>query len=151
MKTAALAVLLLASLGAGYLATRHAFRPPQTVTAEDKLAWLSREFSLAPDEAAEIRRVQEAYAPICAKHCADIAASEHALDIAVSHADRLVAQAELERLRTVCAEATRGHLRAVAALMPDKQGERFLRMMEPRVTHGTGRTGAPDLSPAAER
>lgn len=151
MKAATLVVLVLAGLGAGYLATHRALRPPQTLTAEDKLDWLSREFSLAPAEVVEIRRVQEAYAPICAKHCADIAAAEHALGIAVTPADRIAAEAELERLRTVCAEATRGHLRAVAALMPRGEGERFLRMMKSRVTHETGRTGAPDLSPDGKK
>jgi len=150
MKIVAFTLILVAALAGGYLATSHALRTPQSITTEEKLEWLAREFSLDSRAVAEVRRIQTEYGPVCAKHCADIARAETALLAATAPEDRVFAERELELLRKVCADATLAHLRSVAARMPRSEGERFLRMMEPRVAHQTGRTGAPDLSPGGE-
>jgi len=148
MKIIAFTLILVAALAGGYVATSHALRTPQSATTEQKLEWLAREFSLDTQAAAEVRRIQAEYGPVCAKHCADIATAEAALLAAAIPETRVFAERELERLRKVCTDATLAHLRSVAARMPRPEGERFLRMMEPRVAHHTGRTGAPDLIPA---
>ncbi|MEO0055646.1 MAG: hypothetical protein RLZZ50_1593 [Verrucomicrobiota bacterium] len=150
MKFIPFALILLAALAGGYVATSRALRAPESANTDQQLEWLTREFSLEPEAAAEVRRIQTEYGPICAKHCAAIAKAETALLAATAPEDRVFAERELERLRKVCADATLAHLRSVAARMPRSEGERFLRMMEPRVAHQTGRTGAPDLSPGGE-
>jgi hypothetical protein len=149
MKRLAFALLLLAALVGGYLATSRALRPPAALTTEDKLNWLAREFSLGPAEVAEVRRIQTEYGPICARHCADIAAAETALRAASTPTARLDAEAKLERLQKACAEATLAHLRSISARMPPGEGERFLKMMESRIAHAPGRIGAPELAPAS--
>lgn len=151
MKRPALLILPLA-IAAGllaYLGTRMAMPSPDPAPdAAAKLAWLAREFSLTPAQTAEIDRLQKAYAPVCAEHCEKIAAAEAALAAAPDEERRAAARRELARVELLCAEATRAHLEAVAALMPPDQAARFLAMMEPRVAHTAGRTGAPSLDSA---
>jgi hypothetical protein len=150
LKRPALLIVLLA-LAAGLLAyfgTRLAMPAPDPAPdAAAKLAWLSREFSLTPAQTAEIDRLQQAYGPVCMEHCDKIAAAEAALASAHDEPSRAAARRELARVQILCAEATRAHLEAVAAIMPPDQAARFLALMEPRVAHTHGRTGAPDLAP----
>lgn len=138
-----LALVLLAGL-AGYGLTRH-FIPPPATDAEARHRWLREEFDLDPVQAARIDALQSDYEPICAGHCAAIARTRAELDAATDATARAAALAELNRLKLVCAEATRAHLRSVAACMAPAQGARFLALMEPRVAHGESRTGAPAL------
>lgn len=149
-RRAIIIVALLAILGgaSGYFATHHMLGGHDAaVSDETKLDWLAREFALAPDAIAAIRRVQAEYAPLCAEHCAAIAVADRKV-AAASPADRAAAEAELMRLREVCAKATRAHLESVAACMPAEQARRFLAMMEPRIAHVPGRAGAPVLNAA---
>jgi hypothetical protein len=155
LKTPLLLLALLLALGGGYLVTDrllHSALPPPAVGPEAKIDWLAREFSLSPAARTEIERLQLAYAPVCEGHCAAIAAAETALAAARAASDpaaHTAAEAELERLKRVCAEATRAHLEAVAAHMPPPQAARFLALMEPRIAHHGPRTGAPALAPTA--
>lgn len=141
----AVAVGLLA-----YTATRRLMPPaPTSPTPEAKLAWLAREFALDAAQVAHIDRLQTAYAPVCEAHCAAIGQAQAALAAAGDDpARRATAKAELARLEKVCAESTRAHLEAVAAVMRPAEGARFLAMMEPRVAHTATRTGAPALDSA---
>lgn len=138
-----LALLLLAGL-AGYGLTR-SFLPAPATDAEARHRWLREEFGLNPAQTARIEALQVGYAPICAGHCAAIARARADLEVAPDATARAAALAELERLKTICAEATRAHLQAVAACMAPDEGARFLALMEPRVAHGDNRTGAPAL------
>lgn len=149
MKTLPLIALILAAAGLGYLATsRMLSLPSDTVSEQARLDWLAHEFALTPDALATIRRLKADYAPICADHCAAIAVADRSLADATTAAARASAEAELDRLRKVCADSTRRHLADVAACMPPAQGRRFLEMMEPRVAHTDGRVGAPSLDSA---
>ena len=151
-------LILSLALAAGLLAygvTRVVMRAPAgaaTQTTEAQLDWLVREFSLDATARAEIARIQAAYEPVCETHCAAIARAQAALRSSASDpAARAAADAELARLKTVCAESTRAHLRSIAALMQPAQAERFLAMMEPRVAHREDRDGAPALAPSTSR
>jgi len=146
-------IVVLLALVAGllaYTATRLLMPKPEVAlaTPEDQLAWLTREFDLPPEHAAAAERLKLAYAPICEAHCTAIAAAESALAAATDDSARTAARAELARLERVCAEATRAHLQSVAALMSPAQSARFLALMEPRIAHSAGRTGAPVLEAA---
>ncbi len=145
--------LVLLALTAGliaFAATRLVLSKPDAALAspEDRLAWLAREFQLTPEQTAAAERLQIAYAPICKAHCDAIADAEKTLAAAPDDITRAAARAELARLERVCAESTRAHLEAVAALMSPAQAARFLALMEPRVHHTAGRTGAPALDAA---
>lgn len=149
MKHITFVTLLLLALGLGYWVTgKVLYLPSDTVSEEARLTWLAREFSLGPAETARIRRLQDDYAPICADHCAAIARAQKNLSTASTPAGLASARAELTRLEAICADATRAHLQAVAACMPPAQSGRFLALMEPRIAHSSGRTGAPSLDRA---
>lgn len=146
-------VLALVAGILGYGATRLALRPPARAadSTEAQLDWLAREFSLDKRARAEVARLQSAYEPICESHCAAIGRAQAALKAAIAAdnaAARAAAEAELARLKQICAESTQAHLRAVAAQMPPDQAARFLTLMQPRVAHTVERTGAPALAPA---
>ncbi len=139
----------LVAVMAGYWGTRWALPLPEkeNMTAEAKLDWLEDEFDLRPEGAAAVRLLQKAYAPVCEQHCADIARAQTALAAAGDDAlARAAARTELERLKQVCAEATHAHLAAVASHMAPEQAARFMAMMEPRIAHHAGRSGAPGLT-----
>lgn len=127
---------------------RYIASAPVVPDAEARQAWLAREFRLTPAQSSEIARLQSAYEPVCVGHCAAILEARETLAVAATPEARAAAESELDRLKTVCAVATRAHLQAVAALMPPAQGPRFLALMEPRVAHTPGRSGAPALAPA---
>ncbi len=144
-----IALLALVAGVLGYTVTRRMMpAAPAAPSAEDKLVWLAREFELGPAQTAEIDRLQVAYEPICAAHCEAIIDAQSGLSAAATPTERAAAEAELEKLKRVCADATRAHLRAVAAVMAPEQGARFLEMMEPRVAHAPDQTGAPSLDAA---
>lgn len=148
MKRLGLALLVLAALALGYFTTARILRsslPSDAPSPAAKLDWLAREFSLTPAQIAEISRLQADYAPICADHCAAIVTAQETLAAAATPASRAAAEAALARLKEVCATATRTHLHAVAGCMPPAESARFLALMEPRVAHASGRTGAPAL------
>lgn len=140
-----LALLVTVAALLGYGLTRVVLAPPPTAPAmADQLAWLAREFRLTPAQAAEISRVQAAYDPICAEHCAAVIAARDTLAAATTPEQRAAAQTELGRLEKICADATRAHLRNVAAALPADQSARFLEMMEPHLANRT-HDGAPSL------
>lgn len=141
-----LVALVIAAGLLGYALTGLLTTPPPVAPGmTEQLAWLTREFKLTPAQTAEIERLQTAYEPICAEHCAAVAEAREKLDAAASAEVRAAAEAEMTRLEKICADATRAHLRAVAALMAPAEGARFLAMMEPRVAHSAARAGAPAL------
>lgn len=144
-------ILFLATLVAllcGYWVVRQGLPAPEIRPGEgERLEWLAREFGLSVETMSEIRRLQELYGPVCAGHCEAIAEAERKLAQAAP-SERAAAEAELQRLHVVCATATRAHLQSLAALMPPHAGQRFLRLMEPRIAHQPGQTTAPSLDGA---
>ena len=145
-----LALALCAGL-LGYGLTRLAVRTPvsEASVTQAQLDWLAREFSLDDATRAKVARLQSAYEPVCETHCSAVARAQAALRAAgPDAATRATAEAELARLKQICAEATQAHLREVAALMPAAEAKRFLAMMEPRVAHRDDRVGAPTLAPS---
>lgn len=139
----------------GYGVTRLALRTPaaELSSADAQLDWLAREFKLDAAVRAEVARLQADYEPICEAHCAAIADAQAALRRSGPNdpAARSLAEAEIERLKQVCAESTQAHLRSVAALMTPDQAARFLAMMQPHVAHQDDRAGAPALAPTLAR
>ena len=138
-----LALIVFAGL-AGYGLTRHFLPEPATDQAA-RHRWLREEFGLDAEQVARVDALRAEYAPVCAAHCSAITEARANLDAAPDGVARAAALAELERLKKVCADATRAHLQAVAACMAPPEGARFLALMEPHIAHGDTRSGAPAL------
>jgi hypothetical protein len=101
------------------------------------MKWLRTEFHLSDAQFAAVAKLHEDYSMECADHCAAIggARAELAADeksgqpaTALAALQRKVAEREL-----ACRMAIGVHLRKVAALMPPGEGERYLKMLLPRV------------------
>lgn len=101
------------------------------------LNWLRTEFALDDAQFATIRALHENYSATCARHCGDIASACARRDelraASVPAAEVTAAEKRITDLTAVCNDATRAHLRRVAAAMSPAQGERFLRTVEPHL------------------
>ncbi len=103
-----------------------------------EMAWLRKEFSLTAVQADAIEKLHARYGPVCDEHCARVMATQQRLAGlergTPAHAE---ASAEMARLTQICAESTRGHLEAVAALMDPRQGSRYLELIGAKVASHT--------------
>lgn len=139
MKKLLLIVVLALVAGAfGYAMTRVRMDSAQPeVGSGADIAWIKNEFNLDEASFAAIRELHLRYSGVCAKHCADIIAARNELArLQQDHASPAAieaAQREFDRLKAVCNDATRMHIRAVAKHMPLEQGVRFIRATEPHL------------------
>ena len=83
---------------------------------KDAMAWLRAEFHLDETQFAAIKKVHDEYGVVCAGHCAAIVAARA----------RTAPPAEIAVLEKNCVEAMTAHFQRVAALMPAREGERYL-------------------------
>lgn len=129
MKRFLLLALVVIVAGAGsYGLTRLLIpHPPEH---EDQIVWLQREFKLTAEQTARIERIHRDYIPICSDHCAAIVDARERLAAAPQNSDL---KAEVARLELVCQTATLHHVREIAACMHERQGRRFLQLVEPRI------------------
>ncbi len=140
-KLVAILILALAAglFGYGLVRVRLESAGPAGVETGADIAWLKTEFNLTVPEFAAIEELHLAYSGTCAQHCADIIEAQKRLaelELEQGGADETTvaaARQNLARLEAVCNEATRAHLRQVAARMPLAQGVRFLRATEPHL------------------
>ena len=100
----------------------------------DALAWLRVEFGLNPDQFRAIEALHRDYSIACGEHCAAILEARK----------RGAPATEVAALERTCEGAMTVHFRAVAALMPPGQGERYLAIVLPRVA-GYDHHGAPSV------
>lgn len=89
----------------------------------DAMLWLRAEFRLDEGQFAAVKKLHDDYGAVCGEHCAAIMAAR----------ERGAPAAEVAALERVCVEAMTQHFKAVAALMPAGQGERYLATVLPRV------------------
>lgn len=132
MKPALRLTLVFFAVAAGTFAlTRWWLRP---APIDDEVTALARDFHLDASQAAAIRRLREAFEPVCADHCAAIRAAHRELvSLSADDPARASATAHLAKLEAICRDATTAHLHAVAAAMPPEEGARFLSLALPRV------------------
>lgn len=100
----------------------------------DAMTWLRVEFRLNDEQFAAIKRLHDDYSIECGRHCAAIMAAR----------ERQAPPAEVARLEKTCVDSMTVHFRQVAALMPPKEGQRYLSIVLPRVA-GFGHEGAPNV------
>ncbi len=104
----------------------------------DEIAWMKTEFHLTSAQTAAIEKLHDDYGPVCMEHCRLIREAGvrlTALETANQRnsADYVAAIAEMNRLKSVCHDATKKHLEAVAAQMSPDEGRRFLYLTLPKL------------------
>lgn len=119
--------LVVAVAGASYALTRSLVSRGE----EDQMTWLRREFKLTDEQTTAVEKLQADYRPVCADHCRLIMKAQDRLAAAPNDA---AVQAEIASLEQKCNEATREHLKNIAAQMAPEQGRRFLTLVEPKVS-----------------
>ena len=135
--TAALIVAI--SIGAGtatYLCCRPAPLAVQSAD-DDSLAWLRMDFALDADRMAAIESMHSEFQEICAGHCAGIRATRERLRqlrekgaSAGEISDVLQTEA---RQDAECRSSLDAHVRKIAGLIGGKDGERYLKLVLPRI------------------
>lgn len=106
---------------------------------DDEMAWLKQEFALSSAQLAAIEKMRTAYEPICAEHCRAITETRAKLS-ALTAAGRQdtpeykTAYAAWEELCLTCHNSTRAHLEDIAAQMPPAQGDRYRKLIAPKLT-----------------
>ncbi len=125
--------LLLAILAAAVaFGLTHILLRPAPDAEVDEMVWMQNEFKLTPAQTAAIEQIHADYHPVCMEHCKQIIDARQVLTASSLEA-KPAAQAELTRLEAVCHDATQAHLQRVAAAMSPEQGERFLKIVGPKV------------------
>lgn len=134
-----LAFLALIAVALGFVAYALTRRMPTPTAPQNEVAWLVNEFRLTPEQAREIEALHAAYAPVCARHCAEIFTvrarlAELAHDGETQSPEYLQAKAEMARLIDTCTRSTRAHLESVATVMPPEAAQRYLSLVEPKLS-----------------
>ncbi len=133
MTRGTLLILVALAAGLGAYALTRQFQPaPPTTEGFDELAWLRQEFALTPTQIERIAALEAAYRPICDAHCARIAELQHQVTAAQT-TGRAPPTEALAKAAMTCMQASRAHLRDVAAVMPAAQGQRYLALVEPKL------------------
>lgn len=150
MKFYALTAILIAALTAlaactGYWCLR---ATPAPASTQDSLAWLRQEFALSDAQLAQIEEQHNSYTLICAAHCEAIRHQrEQIAQLEAAQAPQpeiAAAIAQGKALDTHCLTSVEAHARQIAAIIGDKQGERYLQQVLPRLAR-FDHAAAPDL------
>lgn len=144
--TILLVVVLAAAAGAGvYFGMR-----ARSVAAgdADALGWLWTEFRLSDEQMGRIAAMHAAYEVVCERHCEEIAKASGEVrklrTAGATEAELKAAEARAAEVDAVCRAATEAHVRAVAAIMGERQGGRYLALVLPKLGE-VAHSGAPDL------
>ncbi|MGH7945719.1 MAG: hypothetical protein ACREH8_04890, partial [Opitutaceae bacterium] len=102
---------------------------------EAELAWLKREFALAPVQYEQVLKLHHAYRPMCAEHCNRYIAVRRRLDDLLKHQtswtpEASAAIAEQARIQGECHASMLKYAYDVAACMAPEQGRRYLAMIK---------------------
>ena len=115
---------------------------------QPELAWLRKEFDVAPDDFARVSALHQAYLPLCAELCQRIASSEARIRTLLDQTDRLTPEIEellLEaaHTRVECQKNMLDHFFQVSRAMPPEQGRRYLDWVKEKTFHMDHEPGAP--------
>lgn len=117
--------------GAAFLLAKHLGPTP---AVDGEVDWLVQEFNLTSSQAAEVQRLHREFQPICERHCDAVREAKATLAAAETAEARQAAEAKLRELESTCHAATREHLQRVAAVMPADEAERYIKLIEPRLS-----------------
>lgn len=135
--TAALIVAVSIAAGTGtYLCCRPALPAVQDAD-NDSLTWLRMDFDLDADRMAAIETMHADFQKICAGHCSAIRTTRQTiarLKSSGAPAGEVEAAAQEERkLDAECRSSLDEHVRKIACLIGGKDGERYLKLVLPRI------------------
>lgn len=115
------------------------WRPKPPDPRELGLAWLRQEYRLGDEAFARIADLHRDYFVRCDAMCASLEQAHRPLLLrgrnSLPESSRQQALQREKALCESCLDSMVAHLRAVAALMPLAEGERFLREILPEVMH----------------
>jgi len=103
-------------------------------------AWLQKEFSLSNEETQRVQALHEQYAKTCMQMCVRIQESDARLSSLLQKNNRMTpeiraALAESDRVRTDCRASMLDHFYQIAAVMPEGERQRYLKMVYPLIEH----------------
>jgi len=148
MKNFWLTLIVVATAGVVSFGTFYAMNDEPAVRRAaregDAMAWLRAEFHLNGAQFAAIKQLHDDYGVVCSRHCAAIMAAKQRAAASATSADKARAEAAVAALERTCLDSMTEHFRRVAALMPPREGERYLAIVLPRVA-GYEHNGAPNV------
>ncbi len=114
-------------------------------TCGPELAWVQNEFKLNDQEFERIRRLHQAYKPVCTEYCRRVREKNQEIARLVAASTDITppiqkALGEAADLRKECLAHMLQHFYAVSQAMPPEQGRRYLGRMEADVIAPTDQT-----------
>lgn len=145
-----LALVLALAAGCWVVVFRASCDPAAHAAARsgDVLAWMRCEFHLTDAQYAAILKLHRANSAVCAGHCAAVAAARaHLAQVQRGGSQSTIdaAARELCAAEEICRASTEVHVRRVAAEMAPGEGERYLKMVLPRLA-ALDHSGPPALT-----
>ena len=114
-------------------------------TCGPELAWVKKEFKLNDQEFERIRRLHQAYKPVCTEYCRRVREKNQEIATLVAASTDITpaiqkALGEAADLRKECLAHMLQHFYAVSQAMPPEQGRRYLGRMQVEVMAPTDQT-----------
>lgn len=145
--TVALAILLgwVAYAVSFHLASFTFCRAPD---AKDPSSWICQEYHLSNAQYAQVKQLEDAYAPRCADLCHQIQQSHDSLKKLILANSTLTPEVKVALQKDAaveqeCREAMLEHFYAVSQAMPPDEGKRYLKMMLAMVVEQDQTANAP--------
>ncbi len=141
MKRLIIVLALAVLLGSGayftaYNVVHRTFCPTPDVA--EPLGWMRHEFHLNDEQFAQVKKLEDEYAPRCAAMCDQIEKSHTALkDLIMTHGNmspevKAALQKDSE-IQQQCREDMLNHIYEISKVMPPAEGQRYLQMMQAQV------------------
>jgi hypothetical protein len=120
-------------------------------TCGPELAWVKREFRLNDADFERIRRLHQAYKPVCAAYCRRVDEKNRELASLMAVSTEVTppiktALNDAADLRKECLAQMLKHFYAVSQAMPPEQGRRYLAWVQTETLKPTYRTMLPGMS-----
>lgn len=123
-----------------------------------ELAWIKKEFRLADDEFERVKKLHEAYKPVCAEMCRQVDEQNRELARLLQTAQGVTPEIEkvlgrAAAIRKECQTAMLTHFFRVSQAMPPEQGHRYLAWMHEQTLIPTHESMLPktEAKPADDR
>jgi len=141
MKRLVIVLVLAVLLGAGvyfiaYAVVHRTLCPASNI--EEPLGWMRQEFHLNDAQLAQVKKLEDDYAPRCASMCDQIEQSHKSLtSLIMIHGNMSPeVKAALQKdtkVQQQCREDMLNHFYDISKVMPPAEGKRYLQMMQAQV------------------
>ncbi|HEY0258130.1 MAG TPA: hypothetical protein VGC39_11850 [Candidatus Methylacidiphilales bacterium] len=106
--------------------------------AQDSCGWMQEEFHLTDAQYGQVKQLEAAYSPHCAKMCEQIDQSHQALKNLILTQGTVTPEIEAAlkkdgEVQRECREAMLRHFYEVSQAMPSAEGRRYLQIMQAQV------------------